>query len=280
MVRVRIVAVAILAATIAGCSSEPPVVQEAKKINEPVIKAPELKVPAKPAKDEDAAAALVKDCLSAHSAGKPELIAKLKSCSYSRSGLIEMAGGRIRSTWKIQLLWPERYRVQFELQGSAISTTTFGKYPGGLWQYPGGPDKPEKGPIAAEMQPSFEAQLHEDSLSLLFLLNEPGTIVARASDEKIDGVELLGLHLWSPTLEYALVGIDKSTKLLRRIVYNGRELSTPVVKELFFSSYQEFDGIKLGTRLLVKGGGRALAEWTEMKLDSKAAIDPASFEKP
>ena len=262
-----------------GCS-EPPPINEAKKIDQPQVVAPEVKTPAKPLQSDPAAALFLKDVLGAHTGNKPELLAKLKSVYVMRAGLLEQPSGRTRNVWKTYSSWPDRYRVTTEMHATAVSSLTFARSPAGAWQYPGGPDKLEKAPLAADILSTLTYQQKEDALTLLFGLAEPGVIVTTGSDDVLDGTELLTLQVWNAGPEYAQIGIDKKTKLVKRIVYNGREFTTLVVKELIFTGYQDFDGIKLGSKLIVKGGGRILAEWNELSVEMEKTFDNKLFENP
>jgi hypothetical protein len=263
-----------------GCSDPPPI-NEARRIDQPQQQAaPEIKTPGKPLQSDPAAAQLLKDALAAHTGGKPELLAKLKSSYVVRGGQMEQPTGRMRSVWKTHSVWPDKYRVTMEMHSTAVSSMTFARGTNGAWQYPGGPDKLEKAPLAAEFLSTLIYQQKEDALTLLFGLAEPGVIVANGTDEVIDGIELINLQVWNAGPDYALVGLDKKTKLVKRIVYNGRESATVVVKELVFTAYQEIDGIKFGSKMIVKGAGRPLAEWNELSIDSTKPIDNKLFDGP
>jgi hypothetical protein len=270
----------VLVCILFGCGSEPVAIEEAKKIDQPTIKAMELIAPVKPMQSQPEAAKLLQECLEAHSSGKPELLKALQSCSIIRSGAIEKPAGRLRMTWKTKQSWPDRYRVTMEIQTDAISTLTYCMAPGNNWQYPSPNNPQEKAPLNNEVVSTMKAQFEEDSITMIFGLAELGVLCTRGTDETISGVELLTLHIWTPHLEYAQIGIDKTTKLLRRVVYNGKELNETVIKEVLISGYTEFDQLKLPSRMVIRGSGRILAEWFEVKLDSSAKVELSDFEKP
>jgi hypothetical protein len=267
---------------VVGCDTDPRPVNEAKKIEEPKPQQVELKPPAKPAQSDPAAAQLLKEVINAHTGGKLELLEKLKACSYIRTGTLEAAGGRWPATWQVDLVWPDRFRVRSELQMGATVHMTFSRSPAGAWRFP--PEvptgKPEKQLFDAEYSRTLTAQFHEDSVNLLFPLVDPKTVTIRAADETIHGQELLGLHVWTPALDYALLGFDKKTKLLTRIVYHGREEIRNVVKEVVVTEHQEFSGVKLASKLYVKANGRTLADWTKLAVTTGVAIDPKVVDNP
>jgi hypothetical protein len=263
-----------------GCDTDPPPVIEAKKIEEPQIAVPELKPPIKPAQSDEAAAQLLKEAIAAHTGGHPERLDKLRNCSFTRTGVVTMPSGAFPAVWKMDVLWPDRYRMTAEIQaGASITRTVFTRSPAGAWQFP--PDNPQgKQALDKESARTFLAQFHEDAVGLLFPLADRATVVTRATDETVNGKELVGLHVWTPALDYALVSIDKKTKLLTRVVYNGREDRFNVVKELVATEHQEFDGVKLASKLYVKGNGRNLADWTKLSVTTDKPVDPKVFDGP
>ena len=67
------------------------------------------------------------------------------------------AGGRWPTTWQVDLVWPDRYRLRSELQMGATVNITFAKSPAGVWRFP--PEvptaKPEKQVFDAEFKDKF-----------------------------------------------------------------------------------------------------------------------------
>jgi hypothetical protein len=272
-----------------GCDPEPPPVVEAKRVDEPMAQVVELKPPPRPPQTEAAAAELLKDALTAHTGGQPERLEKLKACAYVRTGKSETPGGRTDATWKFHLQWPDRFRMSAEAQlgGGVTHAHTFALSPAGAWrasvltgsgQVP--QEKREKVTLDAEASRTLTSQFHEDCLVFLFPLADPKTVAARAPDESLNGQELIGLHVWTPALDYALLGFDKKTKLLTRVVYSGREALTNVTKEVVATEHQEFDGVKLASKLYVKANGRTLADWYKLTVTTGQPIDPKVFENP
>lgn len=287
--RRRRTAVLVLAAVglaAVGCDNDPPPAVAAKRLDDPA-RPIELKPPAKPAASEPAAAQLLAEAVAAHTGGKPERLDPLKACSYTRTGVIDAPGGRVPATWKMDLHWPDRFRLRTENQTQAggvtvTQLTTFATSPAGAWQAfalvqsgQAAHEKREKANLPADAAPTLTAQFHEDALLLLFPLADPKTVAARAPDD----ADLLGLHVWTPALDYALLGFDKKTKLLVRVVYTGREALTTVTKELALADHQEVGGVKLPAKVSVKANGLSKADWTKLALTA-GPIDPKAFETP
>ncbi len=266
----------VLFATALGCKPEPPPVQEAKRIEEPAKDA-EFKVPVKPLDSEPAAVQLLREVLDSHTGKDPSKLKAFQACSFTRKGIIEAAATRTPSTWQMDLQVPDNFRLRFELElgPGTKQKGQFLKNPGGGW-VTAGEAKAESRPMDAEDLRDLTVHFHEIGLLLLFPLADAKTVCQRAADEG----DWLGLHVWTPQLEYALLGIDKKTKLISRIVYSGREYRMSIAKEILIREYREFNGVKLGSKLYIKAGGRGIAEWTSLEVETGKSLDPKIFEKP
>jgi hypothetical protein len=284
-----VLAVTFLAAV--GCDSDPPPVIEVKKKEEAKADQFELKPPVKPAKSEPAAATLLKEALDAHTGGKPDRLDRYKSVAYTRTGVMETPGGNVQSSWTFDLVWPDRYRLRTKLElakdGAAFTQLdTFALTPAGAWQaraevqsgqQPA--EKRQRMAMDAEFARTLKAQMSEDAVLFLFPLADPATVVSRGPDETLNGVAVVGLHVWTPALEYALVSFDTKTKLLARVVYSGREMATSVVKEVVVTDNQEFDGVKLPVKLTVKANRQNKGDWQKLTV-TPGPIDPKVFDTP
>lgn len=269
----------LLAVGLVGCGDNPPPVQEAKPIEQPKPEEDKLIPPAKPAASDDAGGKLLAEVLAAHTGGKPDKLAALRECSFTRKGLLQGPDRMVPSTWSVQLAWPDKYRAVTELQPQPGVKTqiTFALTPAGAWRRKEG--EKDKTPLEPENKADFTTQFHEDALFLLFVLADPKTVVTRGTDETVGDAEQYVLHVWTPAVEYARLDISRKTKLVSRFAYNGREMNTPVVKEVVFTEYKEFAGVKLASKLYVKGKGHLLAEWTELTVDATKP-DPKVFDGP
>lgn len=287
-------AAAVLAVTflaVVGCDSDPPPVIEVKKKEAEKADQFELKPPPKPAQSEPAAVLLLKEALDAHTGGQPDRLNRFKSVTYTRTGRLETPGGLAQTNWSFDLAWPDRYRLRTKLElakdGAAFTQVdTFAVSPAGAWQaraeeqsgqQPA--EKRQRMPLDAELTRTLKAQMNEDAVLFLFPLTDPTTVVSRGPDETLNGVEVVGLHVWTPALEYALVSFDKKTKLLARVVYTGREMATNVVKEVVVTENQEFDGVKLPVKLTVKANRQNKADWQKLTV-TPGPIDPKVFDTP
>lgn len=271
------VAGGLLLVGLAGCGSNPPPVNEAKSIESAKQEEYKLVPPVKPDKSGEDGAKLLAEVLAAHTGGKPDRLAALRECSFTRKGTIETINGRMTSTWGVKLAWPDNYRANTELtlpQGFKRQAS-FGLTKAGGWRRTG--EGEAKVTLEAADHADLTSQFHEDGLFLLFTLADPKTVVTQGPDEKVGNDDLHVLHVWTPGLEYARLSIDPRSKLLTRFSYNGREVNVPVVKEVVITEHKEFAGVKLGSKMYVKIGGKLTAEWSELSVDATKP-DPKVFE--
>lgn len=266
-----------------GCGEKPPPIVEAKPVEKDKAKDGELKPPPKPPESNPVARKLLDDMLAAHTGGKPEKLDAFRECTFTRKGSTDAPGGRITAVWKRDLIWPDRYRMRTEMSypNGAKITQTFGLRGEVSWKQPGEDAAGPKTPLEAQQVPSLKGQLQEDGLTLLFLFADPKVVVANPLDEKVYDKELTSVDVWLPNGEYARLGVDKKTKLLFRILYLGYEASSagPLTKEITFQEYQEFNGVKLGSKTFAKTRTQSLGEWTELSVETTKP-DPKVFDGP
>jgi hypothetical protein len=263
-----------------GCGDKPAPVIEARPIDKPKAQDAELKPPPRPAASDPAARAVLDDMLAAHTAGQPDRLAALRECSFTRSGQADTQVGRVRAVWKRDLIWPDRYRIRTEMSDSSGNKKVLNYALRGDtgWGQPGDDPNP-KAKADADTLATIRSQLHEDALTLLFVLADPKTLAARGPDEQAGEKELTTLDVWTPAGDHARLGVDKKTKLLARILYLGREGDAAVTKELTFQEYKEFGGVKLGSKMYAQTRAKPLGEWTELTVEL-AKPDAKLFDGP
>lgn len=263
-----------------GCGEKPPPIIEAKRIDQSKDQDGELKPPPKPAVSSPIAQKLLDEMLAAHTGGKPDKLAAFRECTFTRKGVTDTSNGRVTAVWKRDLIWPDRYRMRTEMSNTTGGkiTQTFALREDVGWMQPGENPKTK---MDANLVPSLRGQFQEDALSLLFLFTDPKTLTANPLDEKVYDKELTTVDVWTPNGEYARLSIDKKTKLLFRILYLGREASSPepLTKEVTFQEYQEFNGVKLGSKMYTKTRTQSLGEWTELIVETTKP-DPKVFDGP
>jgi hypothetical protein len=259
-----------------GCGQKPPPVIEAKAIEQPKAEEFEFKPPPKPETSDPAAKKLLDEMLAAHTGNKPEKLAALKECSFTRKGTADTPGGRVTAVWKRDILWPDCYRIRLETNYATGTkmTQSYALRGDKAWFQPGDDTTAKKVELAAGLTPALKGQFHEDCVTLLFVLADPKAVVAKGPTETLGDKELATVDVWTPAGQHARLGIDTKTKLLAKVVYVGHEAdpqtnsSYPVAKELTFQEYKEFAGVKLGSKMFAQTRAKALGEWTELTVET------------
>jgi hypothetical protein len=268
-----------------GCGEKPPQIKEAKPIEQAKAGEADLKPPPKPGASDPEAKKRLDEMLAAHTGGKPDKLAAFRECSFTRTGLADTPVGRLRAVWKRDLIWPDRYRIRLETSDTSGNKTTqnYALRGEAAW-FQLGDDPNPKGKMAPGVVPNLRSQFHEDSITLLFVLADPQTLVAKGLDDKLGDKDLATLDVWTPAGEFARLGVDKKTNLLTRVVYLGQEAesqtaSYAVTKEITFQEYKEFGGVKLGSKMYAQTRAKPLGEWTELTVDATRP-DPKLFDGP
>lgn len=263
-------------AGLVGCGQKPPPVIQAKALDQQKPEETEFKPPAKPETSDPAAKKLLDEMLSAHTGGKPDRLAALKDCSFTRKGVAETPAGKTTTAWKRDILWPDNYRIRLETSypDGTKMTQSYALRGDKAWFQPGDDAAAKKVELAAGLTPALKGQFHEDCVTLLFVLADPKAVAAGGPPDRLGDQDLLTVDVWTPAGRHARLGIDAKTKLLTKVLYVGHEAdpqtntSYSVAKELTFQEYKEFAGVKLGSKMFAQTRAKALGEWTELTVDT------------
>ncbi len=262
-----------------GCGTNPPPVFEAKALPTAPATSGEVKIPPKPEKSDEAGAKLLAEVLAAH--GGADKLAALRTCSFTRKGTADAPGSKAVCEWVVALDYPTRYRLRMQMHfGANNLLNVYALNPAGGWSQDGN-DPPRK-PLQAEQQPTVAAQMHEDSVALLFPFTDPKAVVVRATADDaavIGGKPEFALHIWTPGVEFVRVWVNPATKRITRFAYQGREGTLPTPKEVIVSDYKEIKGLTLPSKMAVRAPGRLINEWSDLIVDM-AKPDEKKFDAP
>lgn len=283
----RTVASCIVFSLILGCSSQPPAVQTAKKVE--AAPSTDFTVLPKPAKSDPAALKLLQECLKAHTNGDLSKLVALKKCTLTRTGTLELAPpvNAVEAEWRLDLSWPDQYRYHTRLTMNGDTKVWAAGTSPKPWSYLSVTEKGQREPKQQSRSELKDAaskettmQFHEDAFFLLFPLADPETIVVLAEETTIGGNPALALRVWTPALDHAIITIDEKTKLILRFVYEGLEQGTPLVKSLTYGKHEEQAGVKFPTEIEVSAPQRVLARWKQVKVEPHKIFEPKAFETP
>ncbi|MGL6096389.1 MAG: hypothetical protein ACRC7O_11410, partial [Fimbriiglobus sp.] len=212
----RVTGILLLLGFAGGCSDRPREIREAKPVKTDAADVTvELPKTPPPAASDPGAAAVLKDAIAAHTGGKPELLEKLRSVSYTRDGST-LSPPMTPMTWMIRGKWPEGYRADVDMPGQPrMSICRTGA---AAWQYfhVTGMTKqmlsgdPVKGVIA---DGTYE------SLAVLAPLADPDLVAAPAPDRTVMDRPAAGVWLTGKNLPSVVVHFDKETKRLAQFTY-------------------------------------------------------------
>lgn len=275
-------------ASLIGCNPEPATLRTAKPAELPPAGAAEWKPPARPAQSSPEAQKKLQALLAAHTGGKPELLAKLKNCTFIRNGAIVVHGPPgYAATQAVDLAWPARFKHTTELTAAAITTNAVGLTPDGNWLAEGSRPLGEAAPpalpkkkLTEEVLAMAQRQMQEDACFLLFPYADPLTRVQVADDAKIGERDCFGLHLWTPALACVMLHVDKKTNTMARMTFLGYETGHDVLKVLLFDNLQDFGGVKLPAKVYLRAGSFDIAEWRSLKVASGKTFDSKFFDNP
>jgi len=258
-----------------GCSQSPPPIVIAPSIEST---APEWKVPPKPKESDAAAKKLFAEMISAHTGGKPEKLGKLTSVSAEREGTARGSdGAQAPVSWKVKFAGKTKCHaiVTYLIpQGSSlISVYNDGK------GYFGQVGRPTMSLNASGLR-DVALQMGEESCLYLFGFDDPALVAQTATLPKIGDREMLGLHIWTPTIEHVLLSLDAKTKRIERLRYMGAEAGTPTIKEVTIASHREIDGYQLPEKYTVTANGLLLFDWNKLTFDIGGKFDPKLFDIP
>ena len=258
---------------LAGCGTNPPPVVEAKALPTAAAEGTEAKPPPRPAASDEAGAKLLAEVLAAH--GGADKLAALRACSFTRKGTADVPNGKAASEWAVALDYPARYRLRMELNfGATKLLNVYALTPAGGWTREG--IDPAKKALSADFARTTAAQMHEDSVSLLFGLADPKAVAVRVPAEDAGKGEL-ALHVWTPGVEFVRVWVTPATKRMARFSYLGREGTAATTKEVVVADSKTFGALTLPSRMSVRAPGRQIAEWSDLTLNP-AKPDAAVFD--
>jgi hypothetical protein len=260
---------------LAGCSNSPPPIAIAPEITP---KAPEFQAPPKPAASTAEAKALLADTLAAHTAGQPDKMKSLQSIVFERRGRGRTPdGGYGPLSWQGKLAGARQYRVLFRFlddtghRGVQIFDGTKAAM--------GPPEGPFQLVPAAFLR-DITLQIGEESVLYLFGLADPALTAQTAAVPKWDDREMLGLHVWSPTIEHMLLHVDAKTKRIARLQYMGSEAGSKLSKEVLVLGHREIGGLQLPEKYSVSVNGNTILDWDSLMFEAGATLEPKLFEVP
>lgn len=268
----RILPLSLILLITVGCSNEPPKLTAAKPVEKtPTVVIPQLERKPAPQSSDPAAKKIVDAAIAAHTHGYPERIDKLRSMRLTRKGRIGPP-----QHWPVEsvvtMRWPGEIHVRSDVGDYEnlylCCTGDFGM----TNMLPGQPPR---------LEPKSLVNLRQDFtgewLWLLYPLTLPETILAPANDEIIDGTTCEGVRVWVPNLSDAVLYFDKTSHLLKGVLFIGSEQDDDILKLFTIHTTAEFEGIIMPKTMTQRSEQTILFEWTFETIETDPKIEDGLF---
>jgi hypothetical protein len=196
--------------------------------------------------------------------GKIDLAPELKNLPFVIEDTWQMPG-RYKTVVRIQLKKDMAHAHTLVIDGDKGWTMVNGKI--------GDPSKEE----LAE----FRDQKQGEDLDRLGFLNDKGRELSMLDEIKIEGKPAVGVLVKTKGHRDVKLYFDKSSGLLvkreRRI---AGDVGKEILQEVFFSDYQEKDGLKHYRKISALHDGKKFVEGTVTEIEFFKKLDPKVFAKP
>ncbi len=218
------------------------------------------------------ALAVVERAIKAH--GGEAALVKALMCKRTDTGTQALLGRDMPFVSQVTRSLPDKVRLQIELDKRVKTTIVLNGDRG--WQTEGGP--------AVELLTQRLKELREESylwwLTTLVPLTKPGFTLSIVSDIKVDGEAAAGIKVVRKGHADTRMYFLKRNGLLAKIERTTTEAGLSVDKEYLYSTFKDFDGVKLPTREVVKVNGRKWTAFTISDYSFPTKFDKSTFSRP
>ncbi len=228
---------------------------------------------------QNGARAIVEKAIEAQ--GGKKQIAKLRIMRIKVKGKMEFAPGQKNLPFVLEDTWqmPGQYKSvqRVELKKGVTHAHTIAVDGAKGWASFNGQIVDLNKKAMAE----FLDQKHGEDLDRLGFLNDKGRKLSVLKEIKIEGKRAVGVLVKTEGRRDVKLYFDKESGLL---VKRERRISGPagkeVVQEVFFSDYQEKDGLKHYRKISALQDGKRLLEGTVTEIEFFDKLDTKVFAKP
>jgi hypothetical protein len=217
---------------------------------------------------------IVQRAIAAH--GGAEALAKMRAVTLTSKGKANLGGPDVEGTRDAKWALPDRAVWELNFPKMKLHSTMIVSGLSG-WQ------KINTLP-AAEMPPvAYDTMVDENYaywLATVWPLTRNELQLAAAPDATVDGQPAFGVKVSKADRAPATLYFQKSSGLLVKVAYSGREAGVPEPKELILSNHKSFEGVKLPQKIVEIKKGGPVAEWQISDYKFVDKFDPATFRKP
>jgi hypothetical protein len=225
-----------------------------------------------PAGEREAALAVIDRALAAH--GAEQALAKFRNDMRKATGTLYVAERQVQFTTEVALSLPDKMRHVIDLdKGTRVVTVVNGERG---WQFRGGAVVE----LGKESLAEWREGLYLWWVGSLVPLKKEGFDLAPIPEAQINGKPAVGVKVASKGRPDVKLYFDKGSGLLVKLATRVSLAGETVDKEILFSDYKDFDGVKLYTSLLETRDGKKESELRGMTHAVPAKVDESLFGKP
>ncbi|HVS39051.1 MAG TPA: hypothetical protein VMS17_26060 [Gemmataceae bacterium] len=135
-----------------------------------------------------------------------------------------------------------------------------------------------------DLGPERLKELHEEIyvlwLETLLPLRDKGFDLTPLPEIKVNGRPAVGVQASSKGHADVKLYFDKTTHLLTKGEWSGKEAGQSHAKEHFIGDFKDFDGVKLPTHYIETTDGKKICELTSASYQFPVKVDDAAFVRP
>jgi len=223
----------------------------------------------------DDATAIVDRAIRA-TAGSEERLAKRKLCVRTGQGSMFLPAGIVPATRECHMNLPEQIKWAGQI-GPPGQQQPFVFCLNGLkgWMLLNG----GRSDMTQSQYEAVQDEAYFLWVATLLPLKNKGMTLTELKEQSVNGQPARGVKVEARGRPAVQLYFNKADGLLVKGVFSIRESSGEVTREMLFSDFKEFEGVRLPTKMVTTQYGRKIEEWTVERYRFPDKIEPAVFAK-
>jgi hypothetical protein len=217
---------------------------------------------------------IVQRAISAH--GGSDMLSKLKAVQISSKGKAIFGDQNVEGTRESKWALPDRAIWILEYPRLKLKTIVGINGLSG-WQQVNTVAATEMSPPAYD---TMTDEAHAYWLTNILPLTRKELVLTALADGTVDNQPTFAVKVTKSGKPDATVHFSKSTGVMVKVAYLGREAGIPEPKEILLSDHKTFEGLKLPTRIVDIKKGVAMGDWQVTNYKFVDKFDAATFKKP
>lgn len=223
----------------------------------------------------DEAIAIVDRAIRA-TAGSEDRLAKRKVCVRTDQGSMFVPATTVPGTRECNMNLPEQIKWAGQI-GPPGQQAAFVVSLNGLkgWMFLNG----ARSDLNQSQYETIQDEAYFLWVASLIPLKNKGVTLTELKETEVNGQPARGVKVEARGRPAVQLYFDKANGLLVKGVFSVRENGAEVTREMVFSDFKEFEGLRLPTKMVTSQLGRKIEEWTVERYQFPDKIDPAVFAK-